>query len=80
MHEDYNYSKVNKFIEVKYKKIIKKICCYPYKLNKEDFIMLNMAFNKEEIIHIILLVILIKSRAQLTFLSRGFYELTKNID
>ncbi len=42
--------------------------------------MLNMAFNKEEIIHIILLVSIIKSRAQLTFLSRGLYEVIKNID
>ena len=80
VHEDYNYSKVNKLIEVKYKRIIKKISCYPYRLNKEDFIMLNMAFNKEEIIHIILLVSIIKSSAQLTFLSRGLYEVIKNID
>lgn len=80
MHEDYNYSKVNKLIEVKYKKFIKKISCFPYKLNKEDFLMLNMAFNKEEIMHIILLVTIMKSRAQLTFLARGLYELIKNIE
>ena len=80
VHEDYNYSKVNKLIEIKYKKFIKKISCYPNKLNKEDFIMLNLAFNKEEIMHIILLVTVMKSRAQLTFLARGIYEVIKNIE
>lgn len=80
VHEDYNYSNVNKLIEVKYKKFIKKISCFPNKLNKEDFTMLSLAFNKEEIMHIILLVTIMKSRAQLTFLARGLYEVIKNIE
>jgi len=42
--------------------------------------MLNKAFNKEEIMHIILLVSIMKSRAQLTFLARGLYEVIKNIE
>lgn len=79
-HDEYNYSQVNKLIDVKYKKFIKKISCFPYKLNTEDFNLLNLAFNKEEIMHIILLVSIMKSRAQLTFLAKGLYEIIKNID
>ena len=41
---------------------------------------MNSAFNKEEILHIILLVIIIKNRTQLTYLASSFYELIKDID
>lgn len=80
IHEDYNYSNVNKLLEVNYKKFIKNVSCYPHKLTKKDFQMMNMTFNKEEIMHIILLVAIIKSRTQLTYLSSNIYELIKNID
>jgi len=80
IHEDYNYSNVNKLLEVNYKKFIKNVSCYPHKLSKKDFQMMNMAFNKEEIMHVILLVANIKSRTQLTYLSSSIYELIKNID
>jgi len=71
---------VNKLLEVNYKKFIKNVSCYPYKLNKNDFKLINITFNKEEIIHIILLVAIIKSRTQLTYLASSIYELIKNID
>jgi len=80
IHEDYNYSNVNKLLEVNYKKFIKNVSCHPNKLNKSHFKIMNIAFNKEEIMHIILLVAMIKSRTQLTYLASSIYELIKNID
>lgn len=79
-HEDYNYSNVNRLLPVNYKKFIKNVACYPHRLEIKDFIMMNLAFNNEEIMHIILLVAIIKLRTQLTYLSSSLYEIIKNID
>jgi sestrin len=79
-HEDYNYSNVNRFLEMNYKKFIKNVACYPNKLDKKDFVFMNLAFNNEEILHVILLVATIKMRTQLTYLSNAVYDIVKNID
>jgi hypothetical protein len=80
LHEDYNYSNVNKLLVVKYKKFIKNVACYPKKLEKSDFAMMNLTFNNDEILHIILLVAAVKSRTQLTYLSKALYEIIKDIN
>jgi hypothetical protein len=79
-HEDYNYSNVNKLLNVSYKTFIKNLACYPHKLKQEDFNNLNLAFNNEEIFHIILLVSIIKERTQMTYLANCFYEIIKTIE
>lgn len=79
-HEDYVYSNVNKFLNVSYKTFIKNVTCYPYKLRQDDFKSLNMAFNNEEILHIILLVSIIKERTQMTYLANSLYEIIKKIE
>ncbi len=80
IHEDYNYSCVNKLLLVYYKKFIKNVACYPQNLTKKDFTMMNLAYNNEEILHIILLVATIKTKTQLTYLANSLYEIIKNID
>jgi hypothetical protein len=62
------------------KKFIKNVACYPNKLDKKDFVLMNLAFNNEEILHVILLVATIKMRTQLTYLSNAVYDIVKNID
>jgi hypothetical protein len=80
VHEDYDYANVNKLLVVHYKKFIKNVACYPQRLTKEDFNMMNYAFNNEEILHIILLVATVKSRTQLTYLANNLNEVIKAID
>lgn len=81
-HEDYNYPNVSKLLDskIKYTKYIKKITCYPTKINNGDLTELAKVFAHEEILHIILLAALIKSRIQLTYLSRAINDVLKIID
>jgi sestrin len=79
-HEDYNYSNVNRLLEVDYKRFIKYVACYPDRLEEKDFAKMRLTFTNEEIIHIILLVAHIKSRTQLTYFSSSLYEILKHID
>jgi len=80
LHEDYNYSNVNKLLNVSYKTFIKNVACFPHKLTSEDFRLLGFAFNNEEILHIILLVSIIKERTQMTYLAECLYEIIKTIE
>ena len=80
LHEDYDYANVNKLLVVQYKKFIKNVACYPQRLSQDDFNMMGCAFNNEEILHIILLVAIVKSRTQLTYLAGSLYEIIKTID
>jgi hypothetical protein len=80
LHEDYDYANVNKLLVVQYKKFIKNVACYPQRLSQDDFSMISCAFNNEEILHIILLVAIVKSRTQLTYLAGSLYEIIKTID
>lgn len=80
LHEDYDYSNVNKLLVVQYKKFIKNVACYPQRLTEDDFITMGCAFNNEEILHIILLVAIVKTRTQLTYLAGSLYEIIKTIE
>jgi hypothetical protein len=79
-HEDYDYSNVNRLLVVEYKKFIKNVACHPKKLKPDCFKRMNLAFNNEEILHIILLVTIIKERTQLTYLANCVYEIIKTIE
>jgi hypothetical protein len=80
IHEDYNYSNVNRLLEVDYKKFIKNVACYPQRLESKDFNLMRQTFAKEEILHIILLVASIKQRTQLTYLANSLNEILKDIE
>ncbi len=79
-HEEYDYSNTNKLIQIPFKRFIKNIACYPQKLTNSDFENMNLAFNNEEIMHVILLVASVKSRLQLTYLASKIHEIIKTRD
>lgn len=79
IHDDYNYSNVNRLIETNLKKLIKKISCSPNILTEHDFEILSYTFSKEEILHLIMLIINIKTRIQLTYLSESVNDIIKKI-
>ena len=78
-HEDYNYKYITKLLtgNIQITKFLKKFVCYPKTVVESDFQEINKIFLHEEIIHIILLIAIIKSRIQLTYYSKIVNELSK---
>ena len=79
-HEDYNYKNINKILSghINLIKYIKKFVFFPKRINISDFQEMNKVFLHEEIIHIILLIGLIKSRIQLIYFSKALNETMNN--
>jgi hypothetical protein len=80
VHDDYNYAIVNKLIDREVKSFMKKIVCYPKQVDKESFQPMYARYTHEEIIHIILLVTMAKTRTQTTFLALRIYDIIKLIE
>jgi hypothetical protein len=80
IHEDYDYSIVNRLLNKDYKKFIKNVTCFPQRLNNDNFKTMSVAFSKEEILHMILLAATVKCRTQLTYLASALYNIIKDID
>ena len=78
-HEDYNYKYITKLLtgNIQITKIIKKFVCFPKNVVESDFQEINKIFLHEEIIHIILLIAIVKSRIQLTYYSKIINEVSK---
>ena len=81
-HEDYNYSNITKLFgkNSPIKKFIKKVACFPFYITTNDIEELNKTFKHEEIMHLIALVAIIKSRVQLIYLTRAINEVIKTIE
>lgn len=79
-NDDFKYQKMNKLLKISNKIFIKNTVCYPSKIKKDDLIMLRHTFSYEEIYHLITLTLFIKSRAQLTFISKAYDELNKGME
>ena len=77
-HEDYNYANVNILLKIDLKKFIKRIATQAFIMQKKDFEYMNSLFKNEEILHVILLVLSIKERCQLTYFAKGINEIFKN--
>ncbi|KAL9646927.1 hypothetical protein ABK040_013786 [Willaertia magna] len=54
-HDDYNYEKVNKLLNIDLKKYIKTVACYPERCTREQFVNMGFQFRTREKIHICLL-------------------------
>ena len=67
-------------LSIPHKKFIKFVACNPQKITYELVSMIRVTYTPEEIIHIILIVLTVKNRLQLTFLSQKLYEVWKQID
>lgn len=80
-NEEYDYSKINKFIKViDYKKFIKNVTCYPWKIKKDDYITLRGFFSFEEVFHLLYLTASVKFKTQMTYISKCFEEIIKGMD
>lgn len=81
-HEDYNYENITKLLEmkIKYTRYIKKITCFPKRLSNDDLKDMAKVFTKEEVVHIILLAALVKSKIQLVYLAKAINDVMKSID
>ena len=79
-HEDYNYKNITKILSghIKLIKYIKKFVCFPKRISISDFHEINKVFLHEEIIHIIILIGLIKSKIQLIYFSKALNETMNN--
>lgn len=79
-NEDFNYSKMNIVLRISSKAFIKNIVCYPGRIHKDDLINLRSTYSFEEIFHLILLTSFLKSRTQLTYVSKCYDEIIKGIE
>ena len=59
---------------------MKYVASCPQKINKIDIEVLKVTFSVEEIFHIIMLVVGVKQRIQLTYFAEKIYNITKQID
>jgi hypothetical protein len=79
-NDDFKYSNINKLLKISNKIFIKNTVCYPSKITKEDLIMLRNTFSYEEIYHLIMITLFLKSRVQLTYISKCYDELIRGIE
>ena len=81
-HEDYNYSNLTKLFGMKshITKFIKQIACFPYNVQLSDIEELNKTFKHKEIMYLIALVAVVKSRVQLVYMIRALSDVIKSID
>ena len=82
-HEDYNYANIQKLLDstsnIRNTKFIKKFCFHPNEVTVQDLQEMNKIFQYEEIMHIILLIVFVKMKMQLTYLSKAFDDALKNM-
>ena len=74
--ETYDYHIVNKLLDKDSKTFIKYSVCFPEQLDKS--ILTQLAFTKDEIIHIILLANASRFRTQMTLFTNRLYEVLNN--
>lgn len=78
-HEDYNYSIMNKLLDEDTKKLIKSFLFYSKKMSKEELVSLDLPFNSQEIVQLLLVAANLKHRICLTYISYAFDSFTKDI-
>ncbi|OMJ72020.1 hypothetical protein SteCoe_29633 [Stentor coeruleus] len=55
-YDDYNYTDINKFLEINTKKYIKKIACFPETVTKQDWENIELDLTYDEMIHLNILI------------------------
>ena len=71
---DYNYHNNNIYLSVKEKRIIKKIACYPGKIQELELSTCLSIINKKDFIHLIFIVAAAKQKISLIFFAKTFEE------
>jgi len=80
IHHDFDYSQVNKVLDINHKLFIKNVCCSPHKISKKLFEIVSLSFSYQELLHMILLSSTIKFRLQLNYLALRIHQYWKNVD
>lgn len=75
LDETFDYSKTNKLIKKQMKVIIKNIACFPE--NVDLSVISRSDFNDQDLLHIILLSLIAKQRAQLTYIAKVLNDLKR---
>lgn len=73
--ETFDYSKTNKLIKKHIKSIIKNFACFPE--NVDLSVISRTDFNDQDLLHIMLLSLIAKQRAQLTYIAKVLNDLRK---
>ncbi|EFC42903.1 sestrin [Naegleria gruberi] len=66
-HDDFNYEKVNKLLNIDLKKYIKTVVCYPERCTKEQFVNTGVKLRTREKIHICLLAIEARKQVEIIY-------------
>ena len=66
-HDDFNYEKVNKLLNIDLKKYIKTVVCYPERCTKEQFVNMGLQFRTKEKIHICLLAMEARKQVEMIY-------------
>eukprot|EP01135_Chromosphaera_perkinsii_P006129 Nk52_evm1s413 gene=Nk52_evmTU1s413 len=77
LHDDYNYSTVNKLLERSLKAYIKKLTCYPQLVTLMDFISFGADLRDEEKVHINLFAMEARKQAELLHGLRAVMEYSR---
>ena len=74
----YDYHNTNKSLPIYLKTIIKKIVCFPEKIQEENLNNLLLIENEDNLIRLIFLVTIIKQKICLTFFAKAFDDFSNN--
>ncbi|KNC79513.1 hypothetical protein SARC_08091 [Sphaeroforma arctica JP610] len=74
LHDDYDYSEVNKLVERPLKSFIKRITCYPKTTTMKDFLGCRAGLRDAETVHISILATEARKQAELLFFLRALAE------
>lgn len=70
---------MNKLLDEDTKKLIKSFLFYSKKMSKEELVSLDLPFNSQEIVQLLLVAANLKHRICLTYISYAFDSFTKDI-
>eukprot|EP01134_Creolimax_fragrantissima_P006797 CFRG6797T1 len=74
LHDDYDYSEVNRLVEMPLKSYIKRVTCYPKTTKYQDFLGCRAGLRDPETAHITILAMEARKQAELLFFLRALAE------
>lgn len=73
-HDDYDYREVNELLTRDLKTYIKNVCCFPYRVKKEDCDRVMPEFWRSEKIHVNLMISEARMQAALLYALRAVMQ------
>ena len=75
---EYDYHKTNEVLNMDIKNLIKKIACFPEKLNDENLDDLLLILNAKNLLILIFIIAAIKQKISLTYFAKAFDDFSSN--